>query len=633
MQFPGGQLSAGFVAGICRSDPRWQNTQAFVQIIEVKKLANSNAANTQAEKHRLTVSDGVHFMQAILASQLSHYVADGTVAALSIVKVTQFNVNDVNNRKLLLVLNLEGVTAMSQRLGTPNSIEGGAPVAQQQQQQPPQQQYQQQPQQQRAPAPQQQQGGAPRNNNFGQQQHHQPQQHQQQFQAGNDSIHPISALNPYQPRWTIRARCTFKPEIKNFNNEKGGGKLFSVDLLDESGEIRAVAFNEAVDTLYPLFQVDQIYKVSGGTLRFANKKFNSLKNDYEIVLDNNSLVQRIDGTNARVPKVHYSFVNIDQISDVPPNEVVDVIGIVQAVGEVSTIKTKKDNRDLQKRNITLVDTTDRSIELTLWGDHAANFLCPNGEEHPVLVVKSAKVSDYNHRSLGSTFNSRIEFNPAIDKTRELREWWDSQDVNQITNRISSLTQARTFTGGARAEGGAGSARNAPEKTFDQVKNEGLGINDTAIFKTRATVMFIKQEPIHYDACPECKKKVTLSGGQYFCHKQCQKPVARQCRYVLSFTAYDHTNSRWLSAFDEAGTTLFGVDAGQLVAMKEAGDDVGFQVAVQNAMFKTYNFTIRAKTESYEGSSMLKCSVVHMAPVDYVADSTKLIESINAMLGA
>ncbi len=53
MQFPGGQLSAGFVAGVCRGDPRWQNAPAFVQILEIKKLANSNAnSNPQSEKHR-----------------------------------------------------------------------------------------------------------------------------------------------------------------------------------------------------------------------------------------------------------------------------------------------------------------------------------------------------------------------------------------------------------------------------------------------------------------------------------------------------------------------------------------------------------------------------------------------------
>lgn len=533
--------------------------------------------------------------------------------------------------RLLLLLNIEGVhPSFPNKLGSPNSIEGGALPAQQQQPQQPQQQYAQQQQPQRAAQPQQ--GGAPRNNNYGQQQQ---QQGQQQFHAGGDSIHPISALNPYQPRWTIRARCTFKPEIKTFNNDKGGGKLFSVDLLDESGEIRAVAFGDAVDQLYPIFQVDQIYKISGGTLRFANKKFNSLKNDYEIVLDTNSVVQRVDGANVRVPKVLYSFVNIDQINDVAANEVIDVIGIVKEVGELGTIKTKKDGRDLAKRNITLVDTTDRAIEVTLWGDHATNFQRPDGEEHPVLVVKACKVSDYNGKSLGSSYNSRIEFNPAIEKTRELREWWDNQDVSQITTRIHSLTQPRApYTGAARGDG-AGSARNAPEKTFEQVKNEQLGVDGPATFKTRATVMFIKQEPLHYDACPECKKKVSQSNGTWFCDKKCNKPVVRQCRYVVSFTAYDHTNSRWLSAFDEAGQVLFGMDADRMVAIKESGDDSQLQTAIQNAMFKTYNFTIRAKTEDFEGSMngpMLKCSVVHMSPVDYVADSTKLISSINAMLG-
>lgn len=533
---------------------------------------------------------------------------------------------------MLFFFNLEAVIpSFPNKLGSPNSIEGGgaAPAAQQQQ---PQQQFAQQPQ--RAPA-QPQQGGAPRNNNNYDQQA-QPQQQQGVFQAGGESIHPISALNPYQQRWTIRARCTFKSEIKTFNNKEkeSAGQFFSVDLLDESGEIRAVVFNEA--RLYPRFQVDQIYKISGGTLLFANKKFNSLKNDYEIVLDINSVVQRVDGANVRVPKVHYSFVNIDQIADVDANEMIDVIGIVKEVGEVATIKTKKDGRDLAKRNITLADTTERAIEVTLWGDHAVNFQVPDGDQHPVLVIKACKVSDYNGKSLVSSFNSRLEFNPAIDKTHELREWWASQDVNQITTRIQSLTQTRApYTGGARGEGGAGSG-NAPEKTFEQVKNEQIGVSGAASFKTRSTVMFIKHEPLYYNACSECKKKVSFINAQWFCDKKCQKVVNRECRYVASFTAYDHTKSRWLSAYDETGQVLFGMTADQLAAVKEAGDENQIQSIIQNAMYKTYNFTIRAKTEDFVGSMngpMLKCSVVHMSPVDYVADSTKLVESINGMLNS
>ena len=37
-----------------------------------------------------------------------------------------------------------------------------------------------------------------------------------------------------QPRWTIRARVTNKSSIRTWSNSKGEGRLFSVDLLDES---------------------------------------------------------------------------------------------------------------------------------------------------------------------------------------------------------------------------------------------------------------------------------------------------------------------------------------------------------------------------------------------------------------
>lgn len=43
---------------------------------------------------------------------------------------------------------------------------------------------------------------------------------------------PINSLTPYQQRWTIKARVTNKGDIKTWNNNRGAGKLMSVDLLD-----------------------------------------------------------------------------------------------------------------------------------------------------------------------------------------------------------------------------------------------------------------------------------------------------------------------------------------------------------------------------------------------------------------
>lgn len=67
--------------------------------------------------------------------------------------------------------------------------------------------------------------------------------------------HPISSLSPYQNKWVIKARVTSKSSIRTWKNAKGEGKLFSMDLIDESGEIRVTAFKEQCDRFYDMIEV------------------------------------------------------------------------------------------------------------------------------------------------------------------------------------------------------------------------------------------------------------------------------------------------------------------------------------------------------------------------------------------
>lgn len=53
----------------------------------------------------------------------------------------------------------------------------------------------------------------------------------------------------------IKARVTGKTPIKTWSNSKGEGKLFSMDLLDDSGEIRLTAFKDQADLLFDLIKV------------------------------------------------------------------------------------------------------------------------------------------------------------------------------------------------------------------------------------------------------------------------------------------------------------------------------------------------------------------------------------------
>ena len=79
-------------------------------------------------------------------------------------------------------------------------------------------------------------------------------------------VYPIDALSPYQNKWTIKARVTLKTDIKHWSNARGDGKLFSVHLMDESGEIRATGFNDAVDRFYPILQENKAVSYTHLTL-------------------------------------------------------------------------------------------------------------------------------------------------------------------------------------------------------------------------------------------------------------------------------------------------------------------------------------------------------------------------------
>lgn len=59
--------------------------------------------------------------------------------------------------------------------------------------------------------------------------------------------------------WTISARVTFVSDVISWENTKGSGTLFSIDLLDSSqNEIKATFFKEACTKFEPIIKLGQV---------------------------------------------------------------------------------------------------------------------------------------------------------------------------------------------------------------------------------------------------------------------------------------------------------------------------------------------------------------------------------------
>lgn len=185
------------------------------------------------------------------------------------------------------------------------------------------------------------------------------------------SVMPIGSLTTFTQRWTVRGRVTNKSEVKNWSNQRGTGKLFSITIVDEGNvEIRATFFQAAVDRFEPLLQVGKVYYFSNGKIKVANTQYTSVKNNLEISFDDKAQIQEAP-EDSRISKAVYAFVKLDRLAAVDPNKMIDVIGAVVSVGEVANIKTKRDGSELSKKDVVIADDSGAvggcTVNLTFWG--------------------------------------------------------------------------------------------------------------------------------------------------------------------------------------------------------------------------------------------------------------------------
>nr|POE93535.1 replication factor a protein 1 [Quercus suber] len=557
----------------------------ILQCVQIKPMAAQNGN----ERYRVVMNDTANFIQGMLGQQLNYLVTDGKLQKGSVCRLNQYTANFVKDKNILIVLDMDILEEYGQpdKLGTPVALDQPKPEETQEDRkaQPgniagnnfygnksaPQQQQQQQPQQQQRALPSRTNGASHGGSNHG-------------------TIHPIEALSPYGHKWTIKARCTHKGDIKTWHNKNGEGKLFSVNFLDDSGEIRATGFNDAVDQWYDILHEGSVYYVSSPCkVQLAKKQFSNLNNDYELTFEKDTAIEKAEDMDG-VPQVRFNFTTLADLQTVEKDATIDCIGVLSEVGEVSEIVGKTSAKPYSKRELTLVDNTGYNVRLTVWGKIAQSF---EVQTEAVVAFKGVKVSDFGGRSLSLLSSGSMSVNPDIDEAYKLKGWYDGSGRTE---------QFQTHQNTMSAVGAAGGGKD-PIKTIAAIRDENIGMGDEAEwFSIKATIIFVKQENIAYPAClsPECNKKVVeINPGEWRCEK-CDKTWDRpDYRYILSINVSDHTGQIWLSCFNEVGEKIMGRPANDLMQLKDEGEEKKYNDIFHSANCKTFSFKCKAKMDTFQ----------------------------------
>ncbi|CAI6006041.1 unnamed protein product [Closterium sp. NIES-65] len=445
---------------------------------------------------------------------------------------------------------------------------------------------------------------------------------------------PIDSLNPYLGKWTIKARVTSKGDIRRYNNARGEGKVFSFDLLDaEGGEIRVTCFNREVDSFFDKIQKGQVYLLSKGSLKPAQRMYNHLRSDWEIMLDASSTLDLCPDDGA-IGAIQYDFRTIADVAGMENNSVADVVGVVVSVGASSSIM-RRNGTETMKRTCMIRDQSGRQTELTMWG----GFCSAEGQQlqelveagqHPVLAIKAGRVSDFSGKSLGTISSTQLAINPDIPQAKELAAWYTSGGGASMPVQVIS-----SEFGGA---GGGGTGRE-PRKLIAAIKDEGLGLGGKVDWiSVRGTVSYFRADNCYYPACPlttaegrQCQKKVVQdsNGDGWYCEKCGRATPTCDFRYILSFQLQDHTGMTWLSAFQEVSEEMLKTPASEINRWREENDLRAGEVFA-NAQWSQWVVKLKVREETWQDEAKVKCTVVKAEPVNYAAESRVLLDYIGRL---
>ncbi|KXZ50509.1 hypothetical protein GPECTOR_16g684 [Gonium pectorale] len=439
----------------------------------------------------------------------------------------------------------------------------------------------------------------------------------------------IGQLHPYESNWCIKAKLERKAPLRSSSIRGTDIKILTIDLVDDTGEqIQGTFWRGAAERYADQLVEGKVYIFSRFKVKPADKKYSSFKANYQIDFTDGTEVSEAADQDTTAMTAAVDVTPIEMLPRrVGGRALVDVAGVVLSLGPLGTVKRKADSSELPRRDVTLGDSSGKSVVVTLWGEtaHATAAQLDGQEGRVVLQVTQARVTDFNGCSISSLSKSVVTINPEGPLTEELLSWYSASGM--AADRFTPVGQDLP---GTRATSGGGAGGVPSREKFLTLKDvTALGPDalpdDKAIFQgvTAYVAMVNADQQMYYLANPENGRKVVDQGGGRFAEADGKVVERPEHRYVLGVKLADHTGEVTLQLFNKEAEAVMGMKADDLAALKDSSSDA-FAAALRSAAWRPWSVVVMSKAREYNGERRVRHTAHRVDTVDWAAEAQRLV---------
>jgi ssDNA-binding replication factor A large subunit len=378
----------------------------------------------------------------------------------------------------------------------------------------------------------------------------------------------------------VKGTITAKYRKTTFSREDSEGVVASLALSDESGQTRLVLWDEQT-IWFDKLDVNNTIRVESGYVRLDRN------NNPELHLSRRGRIITLEATSSKAPVS--TPASISALKDLKAGDYPVTVGVKVIENQGLSTFTRKDGTEGKRLVLILADKTGQARAVA-WGSAAEALV--DLTEGIILKLEGASCR------VGLRQELELHINKSTRVTR-----------NPPKMKISSPSTETLLI----------------EKSHKE-HQQLSGVTQGNFITVRGTIVQVIHQRILYEACPNCSRKVTVTGNTINC-PSCGTIPKSEPRLIAKIVIDDGTENMRASFFGESAEKILGISAAEAKAIiEETGNEDEALTKVEDSLLGR-EVIISGRVSLSNFSNELEISVSEVQEANPVEIAGQLIEKL------